>query len=172
MDGYTEIEDTGKVSKRRLFWFTTGGIALGGFFTVAVLAISTLLLVCVCMAASIVFAAQGTGYLGPDDWYPTTGGGPMEIGESVATRLAEGEAHDWTFEGTQGQRVTIKADGDGYADPDIRLIGPDGDLIARNDDSSYATTDAAISAVLPENGVYTIRVIMSSGGLYALSVED
>ncbi|MFQ3534501.1 MAG: pre-peptidase C-terminal domain-containing protein [Aggregatilineales bacterium] len=71
--------------------------------------------------------------------------------------------HDYIFSGRAGESVTItlrSADFDVY----LELLGPDGKLIAANDDISMptetlATTDAQITAFsLPQDGRYTIRV--------------
>lgn len=153
-----------RTSSGRIFWWTTGGVVFGSLFAIT-------LLICVCSVGIIAYTVWGMGYLGAGDLYSTTGGGSLEIGENTSASLANYEAHNWSFEGNARQQVSITADGAGYADPYIRLIGPDGRVVARNDDS-HGSTDATLSTKLPRTGTYTIRVLMWSGGDYELSIED
>ncbi|GIL11518.1 MAG: hypothetical protein BroJett038_02380 [Chloroflexota bacterium] len=86
---------------------------------------------------------------------------------------------DWTFAGRAGMWVTISAadNGGGLMDVALRLIGPDGNELAANDDQEGTDlpnlTDAQIpDLALPLDGVYTVRVerISGSGG-YSLAVS-
>jgi len=105
------------------------------------------------------------------DGLETTGGGTIEVGTSVTNRLQTLlEAHNWTFEGKSGQVVSIYVDSDGTSDPRARLIDPDGEVIAEDDDGGDVL-DAAIDTTLPFDGTYTIRVDTHVSGGYTLTLE-
>lgn len=100
--------------------------------------------------------------------------GLLSMGETVNATL-EGSAVDdvWTFQGETGQMVEIAADAASGStlDPRIVLVGPDGQVIAENDDSKN-TLNAYLSQQLPANGTYSIRVsAFGMGGDYALSLR-
>ncbi|MDA0268163.1 MAG: pre-peptidase C-terminal domain-containing protein, partial [Cyanobacteria bacterium] len=62
---------------------------------------------------------------------------------------------EYSFTGRAGQQVVIEmssADFDTY----LLLLGPDGSLIAENDDISSGNLNSQIVVTLPTNGVYTI----------------
>lgn len=69
-------------------------------------------------------------------------------------------AEDWTFTARADQLVAllvITTGGD--LDPVLDLIGPDGVIVARNDDLDSLVRDAGLEALrLPLDGVYTVRV--------------
>jgi hypothetical protein len=127
--------------------------------------------VCLCVIVAGLVVASGIGYLGSGDWFDTTGGGTISFGQSVTEQIySDVEAHDWTFEGTQGDQVEIWVVGDGASDPRARLIGPNDNLIARDDDGG-GDLDSYISASLPRTGTYTIRIDMFEPGSYTLSLN-
>jgi hypothetical protein len=129
------------------------------------------LLLCLCVGGIAVFGLGVGGFLGASDALDTTGGGTVAVGESVTGEIADSsQAHDWHFEGTEGQFVIINVYGDGEADPRARLVTPDGKLLARDDDGGEGY-DAYFSATLPADGTYTIRVDMFGGGTYTLTLE-
>ncbi|MBN1120322.1 MAG: PPC domain-containing protein [Anaerolineae bacterium] len=80
------------------------------------------------------------------------------------------DAHNWLFEGTAGQTVQIAATGSGEVDTRIRLIDPDGNLLAEEDDT--VGNDPLVSITLPTNGLYTVRVDTWSTGTYSLIVTE
>jgi hypothetical protein len=84
------------------------------------------------------------------------------------------EADDWTFEGEEGQRVTIRceaASGED-TDPRINLLDPDGDLVDSDDDSGSGYDAILDNVRLPEDGTYTIKVDVFTEGEYVLSLEE
>jgi len=54
------------------------------------------------------------------------------------------------------QRGTMEDETDGMADPYLILVGPDGDVVARNDDTDNSLNARIQGLVLPEDGEYTI----------------
>jgi hypothetical protein len=136
-----------------------GGIVGGG------------LLLCLCIAAIVLFSMGQGGFLGAGDSLDTTGGGTVGVGESVAGEIADStQAHDWFFDGVEGQFVIINIYGDGESDPRARLITPGGKVLARDDDSGEGF-DVYLSATLPADGTYTVRVDMFGGGTYTLTLD-
>ncbi|MBN1120321.1 MAG: PPC domain-containing protein [Anaerolineae bacterium] len=81
------------------------------------------------------------------------------------------DAHNWVFEGSADQEVQIVAAGlDGEVDTRIRLLDPDGDLLAEEDDTMGV--DPWISITLPVDGLYTARVDTWSTGTYGFVVFE
>jgi hypothetical protein len=105
----------------------------------------------------------------------TTEQGSIEPNDEVSAELETGERHSWTFEGEEGQEVTITmdADNDGF-DTYLELYGPDGTLLTYNDDSRGSLNSQIEDFELPEDGTYTI-VARSFGdfgsGDYELELE-
>lgn len=91
-----------------------------------------------------------------------------ELGEALPV-------HIWEFSGSAGQIYTITLETtSGDLDTLLRLFGPDGTLVAENDDAddSVLGTDAQIAAVnLPADGVYRLEAARFDGsGDYTLTV--
>ena len=131
-----------------------------------------LLCICVVIIIAVVLVGSGVVLLGARDSFDTTGGGDISFGGSVTSRL-DGlqEAHNWEFEGTRGQQVTIEVDGIGGSDPRARLISPRGRVVARDDDGGGGL-DAKITATLPADGTYTVRIDMFTAGEYRLTLTQ
>ncbi|GAB4572287.1 MAG: hypothetical protein Kow0077_11300 [Anaerolineae bacterium] len=101
------------------------------------------------------------------------GGGELRFGQPIDAALPVGAAHAYTFR-SEGQdaltvRMTARTDG---LDPVLVLFGPQGELLAFNDDATPGQRDAALENVpLLSEGVYTL-VARSygrrSGGEYRL----
>lgn len=105
------------------------------------------------------------------DSYDTTYVGQISVGSSVTDNVPTLlEAHNWEFFGTAGQTVTIRADAIGDSDPRIKLIDPSGNVIAEDDDGGGGYS-SLLTATLPSDGTYTIRVDMFSAGDFTLSVQ-
>jgi hypothetical protein len=68
---------------------------------------------------------------------------------------------EWTFEGRAEQVISLiatRASGD--LDPVIQVVGPDGQVIAENDDLDSLVVDAGLEALaLPADGTYIARVM-------------
>jgi hypothetical protein len=82
---------------------------------------------------------------------------------------------DWDFAGSTNQVISLLVVGiSGNLDPALQVIGPDGTVIAENDDRDSLVRDAGLEALtLPDDGVYTIRVTRygSTVGQYELTVS-
>ncbi len=117
----------------------------------------------------LVFALRGSGpyrlvVQGSGDYTLTTtpgdqlaiDRGALSIGQTRTSRLQADRFDRWNFEGQFGSGVTIiMRSQDREADPYLRLIGPEGAVIAYNDD--YDDLNAQIGPLaLPSNGSYTI----------------
>lgn len=118
------------------------------------------------------------------------GEGPYNLGLSLTGRLefdAGGVARVtgqldiafpetlWELNGTAGQVLTITLEAtSGDLDPILRLIGPDGSVVAENDDaedSALGTSAQLPSLILPEDGVYHLQATRFDGsGGYTLTV--
>ncbi len=105
------------------------------------------------------------------DSYDTTYVGQISVGSSVQDNVPTlFEAHNWEFYGTAGQTVTIRADAIGDSDPRIKLIDPNGNVIAEDDDGGGGYS-SLLTATLSMDGTYTIRIDMFSEGNFTLSVQ-
>ncbi|WP_167768373.1 FG-GAP repeat protein [Haloarcula amylovorans] len=80
----------------------------------------------------------------------------------------------FAFDGTQGARVVITMRRqDDSGDPYLILLGPDGNVVAENDDGGTGIT-ACFSPQLPEDGEYTVVATSAASNQtfeYTLSVE-
>jgi hypothetical protein len=114
--------------------------------------------------------APGPVYTGGDS-FATTAIESITIGQAVNGRIdSVFQAHNWLFDGLAGQTVTIRVDGEGRCDPRATLIGPDGQVIARDDDNGGGR-NALIMVNLPANGMYTVRVDVWVEGDYTLLIR-
>lgn len=129
-------------------------------------------------------AVASSGYEHRQEQEVTPDPREIELGAAVTAEIDEDDPqsdeyrgyHDpITFDGEEGQAVTIRMDAayrhhpgpygperptdDGeeqMADPYLLLVGPDGDVIARNDDTDHSLNAAIQGIVLPDDGEYTI----------------
>jgi len=114
--------------------------------------------------------APGPVYTGGDS-FATTSIETLAVGQTAAGGInSVFQAHNWLFEGRAGQPVTIRVDGQGRCDPRAALIGPDGQVIAQDDDNGGGRS-ALIMASLPVSGVYTVRVDVWVEGSYTLLIR-
>lgn len=84
-------------------------------------------------------------------------------------------AHTWEFEGSAGQTLTLTMQpGEGSLDPMLLLYGPDGELVAWNDDAAdvdMGTTAQIVLQTLPADGTYRLDATRFDGsGPYSLVV--
>jgi hypothetical protein len=79
------------------------------------------------------------------------------------------DAHNWLFEGTAGQDIQIFATGDDV-DTRARLLDPDGNLLAEEDDT--LGIDPWITITLPVDGLYTVRIDTWTEGVYVMIVTE
>jgi serine protease Do len=102
---------------------------------------------------------------------------PIDFGNPVAGTLSPFQGAARTFFGTAGQRVRISmsASTDSALDSFLYLLGPDGELVAANDDGGGGESglDSLLELVLPVTGRYTIVAadIYETAGQYLLLLE-
>ncbi|MEG3905559.1 trypsin-like peptidase domain-containing protein [Microcoleus sp. B4-C5] len=80
---------------------------------------------------------------------------------------------EYTFEGRSGQSVTISLESTDF-DPYVAIFGPNGRLVAENDDGSDSTKNSFLTVTLPATGRYRVIVNAydaSGRGRYTLTVR-
>lgn len=101
--------------------------------------------------------------------------GSIEIGGRVNDEITDVfEVHNWTFNGTAGQTISIQGNavGEDVTDPRVNVLGPDGTFLIGDDDGGE-DGDALIDAfTLPTDGEYTIQVDGWHSGRYELVLEE
>lgn len=80
-------------------------------------------------------------------------------------------AHNWEFEGTAGQNVTISVTPVGDTDPRIKLLDESCTLLGEDDDGGPDQYGSLLTFTLPANGTYTVRVDVYSGGDYQINIQ-
>lgn len=103
------------------------------------------------------------------DEFITVDEGSIEVDGSVMGAIdTNDEAYNWTFEGTAGQEIIIRADGEGDLEPDIVLHD------AANFPIATSAFEPVLSTTLPEDGLYTIRIttFFNDQEAYTLTLED
>jgi hypothetical protein len=97
--------------------------------------------------------------------------GSIQVGGRVNGEISDLFAvHNWTFDGTAGQMITIQgnaANGDA-TDPRINLLGPDGTFLIGDDDGGQDANALISSFTLPANGQYTIQLDVWQMGRYEI----
>lgn len=91
---------------------------------------------------------------------------------TVDDRIEINEYGFYPFQGRQGQFVTVRvtAQPDTTLDPVLALLGPDGSVLVEADDSN-GTLNPEVSALLPVDGTYSVRVNgYLSAGAFDLTV--
>ncbi len=128
--------------------------------------------------SSLIPGGPPNHFTSPDENFRTSGGGKTTInGPAVQDRI-DGlfEAHNWVFEATAGQTVTIDVEAIGDTDPRLRLLDPDGSLLAEDDDSGYdygmGIWDATLVYTFSRDGVYTLRIDVFIGGDFTIRVYE
>jgi RHS repeat-associated protein len=94
---------------------------------------------------------------------------PISLGQEVKSSISQiGEVNDYTFVGSAGQVVYLKAQGACVSGLGWTLLQPDGGLV----DFSVSCSDMG-RQVLPSTGVYTVQVAPTgtATGAYAFTVE-
>jgi hypothetical protein len=106
-----------------------------------------------------------------EDNYYTVGGGTLTFGQPVTDTLSElDDAHNWAFEGSAGQTVTISVTGEGECDPQVTLLDLDNNVLAADDDGGGGN-NALLTYTLPADGTYIARVDVWEEGQYTITVE-
>ena len=141
-------------------------IALAGVLALAAAA-------CVCTSLSSLVPSSGgiSGQYDAGDGLNTTKVDTITVGETKNDNLSGiFEAHNYTFDGTAGQTVTITAIGTGDTDPRVYLIDPSGNKIGEDDDGGGGY-NALLTMTLPSTGKYTIRVDVFTAGDFTLTLK-
>jgi WD40 repeat protein len=101
----------------------------------------------------------------------------ITVGMSSQGFIEVGQGELWSFEGEEGQEVTIDLTAETTSlDPYLILIGPDGEVIAENDDVDPGVViDSRLEGIiLPASGSYTIVARgydETSVGAYTISLD-
>lgn len=96
---------------------------------------------------------------------------PIDPGQSASLRLDNTLlAHNWLLVATAGQSFSIRVEGAEGCDPVLKVIGPDGTLLAEDDDSGGGFA-ALVEISIPAAGLYTLRVTVNVPGAYTISVD-
>lgn len=124
-----------------------------------------------------LYRDDGDGVFTPADRTPAPPQAPagatgLVYNEPVEGTLETGQTVTWPFDGAAGDVVTVEAVAavEGL-DLFAELVGPDGVLLAGDDDSGEGTNPRIASVALPASGQYTVRVSSVAGaGGYTLTV--
>jgi hypothetical protein len=98
---------------------------------------------------------------------------PIAYGETLQGTIPEGDVDSWTFTGTAGDIVTIRANASDIEQMDmfLELYGPDEEFLIEDDDSGGDFNAAIIDFTLPLDGQYLIQVdSVAAPGNYTLSL--
>ncbi|MEB2288309.1 MAG: hypothetical protein OZ934_09375 [Anaerolineae bacterium] len=126
-----------------------------------------------------LYRDDGDGVFTPADRTPAPPQAPagatgLVYNEPVEGTLETGQTVTWPFDGAAGDVVTVEAVAvvEGL-DLFAELVGPDGVLLAGDDDSGEGTNPRIASVALPASGQYTVRVSSVAGaGGYTLTVTS
>jgi hypothetical protein len=89
---------------------------------------------------------------------PVAPSGSIASGQPISGEFTESAQNAaYTFDGRAGDTVTIDLRSD-EIDPLVRLIGPDGQVLAEDDDSGGGVQARIADFALPADGTYTIEV--------------
>jgi hypothetical protein len=122
-----------------------------------------------CSLAGVL--GNASGRYSDIDGYNTTRNEDIAFGEKhEGTITSLNEAHNWDFEGAAGQTVTISVFGFDSCDPRIKLINPDGIVLAEDDDGGGGSNSLIIYD-LPLEGKYTVRIDALTEGTYEISLQ-
>jgi hypothetical protein len=125
------------------------------------------------MAATVTFRDDTSIFDGNDE-LNTTLIDSILLGETVTAVLDDpAAAHNWLFQGTAGQTVTITVTSPvDLADPAVVLLDPTGNIMTQVDDNfGPDDEDVQITVTLPQEGTYTIRITTFGGGEYQITVQ-
>lgn len=119
-------------------------------------------------SGSIPAATSDTSF---DDVNQTTQTLTITVGQTVSGTFATAtEAHNYEFQATAGQSITIRAASVNTSDPRIKVFNPSGDQVGTDDDGGGGSS-AQLTLTLTTTGTYIIRIDTWGGGGYTLSIE-
>jgi hypothetical protein len=103
--------------------------------------------------------------------HPTIGGGVLGDGETRTAVLSE-QGLKWRYQGQPGEFLSIETQGEPGTDTFVSVYGPDGVLLASDDDSAGGLNSEITAFELPVSGLYTIRAhTINSTGLVTLTIN-
>lgn len=108
------------------------------------------------------------------DTPPITYRGSTGVGQEVTGSSAgTGGIHEWTFEGSAGQIITIRCDAPpgSATDPRVNLFGPAGNWLIADDDGGDGLNALIANFRLPSTGTYTIKIDFFTLGDYVLKIN-
>lgn len=120
-------------------------------------------------AAAVPSAALASPCLPASIRFGTAVTGSLTDGDCAALRRDGSKGDNYTFLGAAGQNVTIEMAAS--FDTFLFLVGPDGDLVAENDDADGS--NSRIQAGLSSSGTYRVEAVGydgSSRGAYSLTL--
>jgi len=89
-------------------------------------------------------------------------GGELTDGEEVEIEVDGEDELIFTYDGEEGDVITVLVDADDDSDTVLTLYNEDGDEIARDDDNGPGTNPALVRVELEEDGEYTLVLTMWS----------
>lgn len=87
---------------------------------------------------------------------------PLAFWQPVTGSLGADAADLWTFNGEAGDDITLRVIGQGEVIPTLRVTGPDNTALGEGD---------IVRAVLPADGLYTVRVSAPAATAYDLGLR-
>ena len=122
--------------------------------------------------STVTPTVQGGATAAPNpfnDVNQTTKTDMITVGQTVnGTFNSATEAHNWTFQATAGQTITITVNSPG--DPRIKVIDPAGNIIADVDGSASSIVETT-TITFSTAGAYILRIDTWNGGTYTLTVQ-
>ena len=91
--------------------------------------------------------------------YAQVDGGELEDGEEVDIEVDGEDELIFTYDGNEGDVISILVNADDDTDTKMTLYNEDGDEIATDDDSGPGLNPALVRVVLPDDGEYTIEIV-------------
>jgi hypothetical protein len=132
------------------------------------------LIACQNNATPTVTVRDGSGVFEGNSELTTTLTENLTFGETETAVLDDPDAaHNWLFQGTAGQTVTITVESPiDEADPAAVLLDPAGNVLIQEDDNYGPDEfDVQIVITLPQEGTYTVRVTTFDGGEYQITIQ-
>lgn len=91
-------------------------------------------------------------------------GGELVDGEEVEVEVDGEEELVFTYNGSEGEVISIIVEADDDSDTRMTLLNEDGDEVASDDDSGASTNPALVRIELPDDGEYSVVITDYSEG--------